>query len=238
VVSATATPSAPSVTEFARTLESVTEQAGSVEFSGDVVTAAGTAAVSGRFTPDGGPGSLFVATELAEIGPVEVIVTGGAVYYRNPELPDPVPGRPWVRVAPDEVAPDVAAVVSAVSSSVGFGSLVGLASAATLTGPADEPVDGVPARRSDVQVDLAAAAASDQPDVAALAAAAAAGGTTAIHTVYWLDPAGLPVAVEQRAESASGTSTAGSTLRYTGWGSAAAVTAPPDAEVVDGADLA
>jgi hypothetical protein len=229
----TPAPTPPSVDEFARRLASATEQAGTVAFAGEVQTATGSRQVTGRYTPEGG-GSLHVETELPEAGAVEIILSKGGWYVRNRDLPEPAPGRPWVRVAMTEAEQDGFAVMAAVSSAVRFDALAGLAPAATLSGPTPEPFDGTPADRYDAVLDVRAAAESDDPELAALAAAAAAAGTTSIETTYWVDASGRPVQLWQQAQPGP---TARSRLTFSGWGTTDAVQPPPEDDVVDGADL-
>ncbi|MEO6089923.1 MAG: hypothetical protein ABIQ18_43125 [Umezawaea sp.] len=103
--------------------------------------------------------------------------------------------------------------------------------AALVLRKASEQLDGVPVTRYDIAVDtVKIAKLLDDPDIQLQHAQLAEYGVT-ITAFAWVDATGLPLKAEYRFEQ-DGKVVKRSTTRFTEWGSAVDVTAPPAAETV------
>jgi hypothetical protein len=101
---------------------------------------------------------------------------------------------------------------------------------------ASEQLDGVPVTRYDVAVDtVKIAKLLDDPDIQLQHAQLAEYGVT-ISAFAWVDGSGLPLKAEYRFEQ-DGKVVKKSTTRFTEWGGAVEVVAPPAAETVSADQL-
>jgi hypothetical protein len=150
------------------------------------------------------------------------------------------PGKTWFKVRQDPTNAALTKfnriVESLRDSADPTRALADLGDAVDITSAIDDPLDGVPAVRYKVSLDLGVAPRrQDNPAVVRALADAVASGGTSTDTTLWLDAADRPLrTVLSRTISANdGThSTYVMTVRYRDWGKPVTIPMPPPAQVV------
>ncbi|GAA4675426.1 hypothetical protein GCM10023215_04160 [Pseudonocardia yuanmonensis] len=194
-------------------------QGGPTELGGDGALRVEPGGISAQFTQTlSTPGG---ATQSAAF----VVLPGGQVWRQT--------GGGWTRV--DEAAtgtPDKTLATTAANVVAGADPTAHLAryrDAALVADAADDTVDGVPAVRYLVVVDLVRAAELEQDPAAREALQAqAAGGVTRISSTLWVDEANRPLRSETR-QTMPGVGTLTLTSDYRDWGTPVAIASPGSA---------
>lgn len=189
----------------------------------------GESGLSMRLTQEvatpGGPG--------ATAGPKQVgmVLLPDTAYIKLPPEAGLPPERPWVAVQPggtDALSQRLGPLVEQVRQSADPStSIARFADVATISEAVEEPLDGVPAMRYTLSIDVAkAAAASNEPGLRQALAA----GITSIEAQMWLDAADRVqrLLIEQPLPNGS---TFSIDLRYADWGQPVDITAPPADQV-------
>ncbi|MBW4721056.1 hypothetical protein [Saccharothrix obliqua] len=151
---------------------------------------------------------------------VEVVVLPDAGYTRSG-------GGPWTRLArADRAGLKSGVAVEAVADEVDPRTVVSTLRGSLIVETVDEPVEGSPARRYTLLVDLRAQAeqTTDLAHRAQLLAADESGFTAT--AVVWVGPGNLPVKVEQTLKTAEETVFRQTVHRFGGWNSNVRVVAP------------
>lgn len=160
------------------------------------------------------------------------VVLPGAVYLRRAPGPG---GRRWVRVDTSSTDPDErrqAGIAAAVADTADpTADLARYADATLITDAADDVVDGRPAVRYMIVVDLARAALlQDDPAMRAQLQQQVRAGLTRITSTLWVDAANRPVRSDTRHEL-PGVGTLVLSVGYRDWGRPVDVEAPPAEQV-------
>jgi hypothetical protein len=164
------------------------------------------------------------------------IVLPDAVYLR---LPPPrgenAPSRPWVRVdphSPDPAAMRLATLATTLTESADPTRTLSRYPAATqITDSAADVIDGDPAVRYTIVVDLAKAAAQQtDPATKAQLEQQVRAGLTQVTSTLWVDSVNHPVRSAVR-QDLPGIGTLAITGSYRDWGQPVRIDAPPAAQV-------
>lgn len=200
-----------------------------LQFTGEGVLRVLADAVSVKFTQ--------VVTQKGD-APQETgfVVLPDVTYLRLPPPAGQNPSsRPWVRVDPrstDPAAMRLAALAGQLTESADpTRTLARYADATQISGATDDVIDGDPAVRYTIVVDLAKAAA-EQPDPARRAQLEqqVKAGFTRVTSTLWVDAADRPVRSAVRQEL-PGIGTLAITGSYRDWGRPVEISAPPASQV-------
>jgi hypothetical protein len=162
------------------------------------------------------------------------VVLPGQVFLR---LPSAQPGdpRPWTKV--DAASGDAAErtlatlATNVVDSADPTADISRFADASLVADASDDPVEGTPAVRYTIVVDLNRAAELERdPTVRAQLQQQVAGGLTRISSRLWVDAENRPVRSEAR-QDMPGIGTLAMTADYRSWGTPVLITPPPANQV-------
>ena len=145
-------------------------------------------------------------------GPTRFIIVDKNIYLQRPD-------RAWQRFAADR--PEVSQFANSMIAQADIGRQIDkLRTAGTITATAEEPVEGHPATRYTIEVDVAKLIATE-PDAVLRAGLESlrSKGTTTIPYTLWVDRDGLPVRINIGGPASA-------TTTYTNWGDPVSVTAP------------
>jgi hypothetical protein len=163
------------------------------------------------------------------------VILPDAAYLRVPPNPDSVDARPWVRVDPTSTDPEAqrlaAQAATLAESADPATSLSRYAEATSLVDATDDVIDGDPAVRYTIAVDLVRAAATQtDPAVRDRLEQQVRGGLTRLTSTLWLDPLDRPVrsAVLQELP---GIGTLTILVSYRDWGQPVRIEPPPAGQV-------
>lgn len=200
-----------------------------LQFTGEGVLRVLTDAVSVQFTQ-------VVTQKGAAPQETSYVVLPDAAYLR---LPPPkgqnAAARPWVRVDPtstDPAAKGLAALATTLTESADpTRTLARYAGATRISGATPDVIDGDPAVRYAIVVDLAKAAAQQtDPAMRATLEQQVRGGLTSVTSTLWLDAQNRPVRSAVR-QDLPGIGTLTITGSYRDWGRPVEIDAPPAAQV-------
>jgi hypothetical protein len=162
------------------------------------------------------------------------VVLPGQVFLR---LPSASPGgpRPWTKVdaaSGDATERTLATLATnVVDSADPTANISRFADASLIADASDDPVDGTPAVRYTIVVDLNRAAELQRdPIVRAQLQQQVAGGLTRISSTLWVDAEDRPVRSEAR-QDMPGIGTLAMTADYRSWGTPVLIEAPPASQV-------
>jgi hypothetical protein len=155
----------------------------------------------------------------AAAGPTRFIMLDKTIYLQRP-------GQTWVRYAGNR--PEVSQLAASMVGQTDIGAQIAkLRTAGTVTGTADETIEGRPATRYAIDVDVAKlAAAEPDPVLRAALNSLHDKGTSTLPYILWLDRDNLPVRT-------SITGPASVTATYTHWGEPLEVNPPPADQITD-----
>ena len=185
-----------------------------------------------RQESDGVTGTLAMELQVGgSTRKMDLVLLPGKSYLHVEGAPMPA-GKRWGVYTPDN-----GAEVRKLLAGFGPGSTIGAEldyvqpKAALVLRREPEQLDGVPVTRYDLAVDpTKMAKLIEDPDTQLQHTQLAEYGV-AINSAVWVDSTGLPLKVEYRFEL-NGKVVKKSTTRFTEWGGAVEVVAPPEAEVV------
>lgn len=157
--------------------------------------------------------------------------------------PEAAPGKPWARVDPEagtEVGATATVISFAATQSVNstdpVSALAEQASAAQIVNTATEEINGVQARRYDIEVDLISLAENAEAAEAAVYAMSIQAGKDTISSTMWTDESGLPVRYESQMTAPDGVVTT-TAVDYAAWGEPVEIAEPSADEVAEAADV-
>jgi hypothetical protein len=200
-----------------------------LQFTGEGVLRVLDDAVSVKFTQ-------VVTQKGAAPQETGFVVLPDATYLRLPPSPgENAPDRPWVRVDPtssDPAAQRLAALATTLTESADpTRTLARYADATQISGAADDIIDGEPAVRYTIVVDLAKAAAQQtDPAMKTRLEQQVRGGLTTVTSTLWVDALGQPVRSAVR-QDLPGIGTLVITGSYRDWGQPVEIDAPPATQV-------
>lgn len=202
--------------------------AATLRFTGEGVLRVTTDEVSVKFTQ--------IVTQKG-VAPQETgfVVLPGAVYLRLPPAAGDPEARPWVRVDPSSTDPEAKRLVTtaaAVTESADPTRTLSRYTDATLIADAvDDVIEGDPAVRYTIVVDLARAAAQQSdPVIKAQLEQQVRGGLTRVTSTLWVDGANRPLRTAVRQEL-PGIGTLAITGSYREWGQPVEISPPPAEQV-------
>jgi hypothetical protein len=202
--------------------------ASTVRFTGEGVLRVLADAVSVKFTQ-------VVTQKGAAPQETGFVVLPDAVYMRPPVRPGESPMKPWVKVDQNSADPEVRKLVAQTASLTESAdptrALSRYADATSIADTADDVIDGDPAVRYTIVVDLARAAALESdPGRKAQLEQQVRGGLTRVTSMLWLDAESRPVrsAVNQELP---GIGTLAITGSYRDWGQEVVIDPPLAAQV-------
>ncbi|PSL06904.1 hypothetical protein CLV30_102293 [Haloactinopolyspora alba] len=165
-----------------------------------------------------------------------IVLLDEVVYLNSSQ--EMVPGKPWVRIDPEQEQKGVAAFLrlmarQMIQSSDPTRTLGDYEKAARIVAAEPESVDGTETVRHDVEVDLKTLAdvVEDGTDKLLIQTSVDMGVETVKYSM-WVDGRDLPMKVETESMSPQG-EPVNSTLTYDGWGDPVEIETPPDAKTAD-----
>ncbi len=162
-------------------------------------------------------------------GDIDMVALPDAVYVKLPAEQAIQPGKPWLKIDPNGTDPASRAIAPALEeiqkASDPLSTLI-KAGKTSIVSSGDESVDGKPAARYELRVDLTQGAT----DPSAGAPFKQLGVDTLQPTV-WLDAQDRLLRFELTVSSPGGTAKVAASARYSGWGEPVDI-APPPAEQV------
>ncbi|MCS7480215.1 hypothetical protein ACFFQW_42335 [Umezawaea endophytica] len=167
---------------------------------------------------------------------IDLVVLGDGLYAHLDGAPMPE-GKKWARYTAENSA-EISGLLRGFGPSAMAGAELDYLepTAGLVLRKASEQLDGVPVTRYDVAVDtVKIAKLLEDPDIQLQHAQLAEYGVT-ISAFAWVDATGLPLKAEYRFEQ-NGKVVKSSTTRFTDWGGAAEITAPPAAETIPAEQL-
>ena len=200
-----------------------------LQFTGEGVLRVLTNAVSVQFTQ-------VVTQKGAAPQETSYIVLPDAAYLRLPPPKGQTAARqPWVRVDPtstDPAAKSLAALATTLTESADpTRTLSRYADATQISGATPDTIDGDPAVRYAIVVDLAKAAAQQtDPVLKAQLEQQVRGGLSTVTSTLWVDGQNRPVRSAVR-QNLPGIGTLSITGSYRDWGQPVEIDAPPAAQV-------
>ncbi|WP_445188221.1 hypothetical protein ACTXG6_13975 [Pseudonocardia sp. Cha107L01] len=146
------------------------------------------------------------------------------------------PGKSWLRIQPnatDPVSQQFGQLVQALRANADPTlSFTRFGDAATIVSSAEDPLDGAPAVRYLIRVDVAKAAAQAQdPTVAQSLRQTVQNGVSAVESSLWLDARNHPLRVLLAQPLPAGQGTYTVEARYREWGQPVQISAPPADQV-------
>jgi hypothetical protein len=202
--------------------------ASTVRFTGEGVLRVLANAVSVKFTQ-------VVTQKGAAPQETGFVVLPDAVYMRPPVKPGESPKKPWVKVDQNSADPEVRKLVAQTASLTESAdptrALSRYAGATSIADTGDDVIDGDPAVRYTIVVDLARAAALESdPGRKAQLEQQVRSGLTRVTSTLWLDAESHPVrsAVNQELP---GIGTLAITGSYRDWGQEVVIDPPQAAQV-------
>lgn len=202
--------------------------AATLRFTGEGVLRVLTDAVSVKFTQ--------IVTQKG-VAPQETgfVVLPDATYLRLPPAPGDPKSKPWVRVDPDSSDPEaqrLAMLATTLTESADpTRTLSRYADATLISDAADDVIEGDPAVRYTIVVDLARAATLQaDPAVKAQLEQQVRSGLTRVTSTLWVDGDDHPLRSSVR-QMLPGIGTLAITGSYRDWGQPVDIAAPPAAQV-------
>lgn len=207
--------------QFVEQATAATQRAQTVKFreSLSLLGASVTATGAARF---GGSRADASVSAQTPVGPVHVVVIGGDVYVKG--LGPGEPGRPWVKNTGE--SQQVAAALQKADPRQTLEMLSGLG---TLRPAGHETVNGVPATKYSVTIDLAKVA-KRHPGLAAALDVLIRQGITTQDLQVWVDAQKRPLRMTMTIHLPDN-STSVETVDYYDWGQPVSITAPPASQV-------
>jgi hypothetical protein len=152
-------------------------------------------------------------------GPTRFIMLDKTIYLRRPN-------QPWLRFAASR--PEVNQLATSMIGQADIGAQISkLHAAGTITGTADESLEGHPATRYTIDVDVAKLIDTEpDPVVKASLKSLRDKGTTRIPYTLWVDRDNLPIRITIDGPASV-------TTTYTHWGDPVVVVAPPADQVTE-----
>jgi hypothetical protein len=181
----------------------------------------------GAYSVNGSDVKMQLTLTVPQVGAMEIRLLDHVMYMKNDHF-----GPKWLKAPLDPNNPqtaDVAKMIEQVDVTKQFEQLKTIG---TLKGKAEEPVDGTPATRYDIAVDVVgAAAAAPSPEAKSQIEQLQQAGVQNIDMQIWVDQANLPVQFKT-ALSAQGQPFS-TTVKLKDWGAPVTVTAPPADQTTD-----
>lgn len=187
-----------------------------------------------RFGDDHTDLSLIADNEVGGI-----VMLDGIVYLKSAD--EMVPGKPWVRVDPEQELEGMGALLrifarQMVQSSDPARSLEEHQSAAEITTAEAEDVDSTQTMRYDIEVDLKALLDTVEGMDRLLIQTSIDLGIDTVAYSMWLDGRDLPLRITTESASPQGNMVE-STLTYSDWGESVEIGEPPAAETADASEI-
>ncbi len=206
----------------------VVADAAQLRFTGEGVLQVLPDAVSATFTQ-------VVTQDGAAPQETGFVVLPGAVYLRMPPAPGTEPAKPWVEVDPRSTDPEAQRLTDLATtlteSATPTRTLAHYADAALVADAADDVVDGAPAVRYTLVIDLARAAALERDRGLRTALdQQVRSGLTRVTTTLWLDGDDRPVRSAVR-QVLPGIGTVAVTGDFRQWGQPVRIEPPPATQV-------
>jgi hypothetical protein len=181
----------------------------------------------GAYSVTGSDVKMQMTMTVGQLGQMEIRLVNRVMYMKNAQF-----GPKWFKAPIDPNNPrtaEYAKLIEQVDVSKQFGQFKTIG---TLKGKAEEPVDGQPATRYDIAVDVANAPASaPSPQAKAQIEQLKQAGVQNIDMQLWIDKASLPLQFKTTVTAKGQPLTA--TVKLKNWGAPVAVTAPPADQTTD-----
>jgi len=192
-----------------------------IAFAGQSITGTGAYAING---PDV---KMQITMTVPELGPMEMRLVDRVMYIKSEKS-----GPKWLKAPIDPNNPqtaEFAKIIDQVDVSKQFDQFKAVG---TLKGKAEEPVDGTPATRYDIAVDVQKALASaPSAETKAQLEPLQQAGVQNLDMQLWVDQANLPIQFKT-AFSAQGQQVSAA-VKLKNWGAPVTVTAPPADQTSD-----